>query len=105
MARCTSRLPVRVRFDSLEGAAAALAYPRVYSPTSTVPITLGELRSLYAVRRRTRQLRRLVRQLVKELRDARADHAALAADVAEDAQLALLSQLYDRAFPAGCSAA
>ena|SRR5689334_9904320 len=98
MARRTS-YPVTVRFQSAAAAEVGIAYPRVYAPDSTVPITLGELRSLYAVRRRTRQLRRLVRQLVKELRDARADHAALAADVAEDAQLVLLSQLYDRAFP------
>jgi len=62
---------------------------------TTVPVTLGELRDLYACRRRTRQLRRLVKRLVKELRDARADHRALAADVWEDAQIDLLSQLYD----------
>ena len=73
---------------------------------STVPVTLGELRALYATRRRTRQLRRLVKRLVKELRDARADHAALAADVAEDAQLDLLSQLYEANLQrAGLSAA
>ena len=102
MARRTS-YPVTVRFQSTDAAVAALAHPRIYAPASTVPVTLGELRDLYAIRRRGRQLRRLVRKLVKELRDARADHAALAADVAEDAQLALLSQLYDRAFPPGCS--